>query len=81
MGKEHLQCQRGKWIGNLYEQASVSMTPATAAQYATPFYNNYNMQLMTMGMHNMGIGNRTEIFFSLSHQLSRIFCLERYFNS
>lgn len=37
--------------------AQVSMTPSSQpAQYATPFYNNYNMQLMTMGMQNMGIG-------------------------
>ena len=41
-------------------QIPAAMTSPTtqpyAAPYATPNYNNYNMQMMTMGMQNMGLG-------------------------
>jgi hypothetical protein len=40
-------------------QAPAAMTSPTAQQqYAAGYYNNYNMQLMTMGMQNMGIGQQ-----------------------
>jgi hypothetical protein len=37
-------------------QISSPMTSPTAQQYGAPYYNNFNMQMMTMGMQNMGLG-------------------------
>ena len=37
-------------------QTPAAMTSPTTQQYGAGYYNNYNMQLMTMGVQNMGIG-------------------------